>query len=216
MANHYLTVSEAASHLKVSRRRVEALIQARQLPSERRGWQWMLPLESLSFFEHNRHRGPGKPLSQRSAWNLINEELNRNNLADGVDLDYLRRRLRSRAMHRDYFVHPSLLKELMDDPEIFKGGRFAADRYGIPVDLETGLDLYVRKSDADLLVKRVSAREVLEGANLYLHVVADESWPFPQPGDSSDAWVAWLDLADRQDRNADVLLDRLGVGRASA
>ena len=216
MANQYLTVSEAASHLKVSRRRVEALIQAGQLHSERRGWQWMLPLESLVLLEHNRRRGPGKPLSQRSAWKLINEELNCKNLADGMDLDQLRRRLRSRAAHRNYFVHPSLLKELMDDPEIFKGGRFAAGRYGIPIELGTELDLYVRKSDADLLVKRVSAREVLEGANLHLHVVVDESWPFPQPGDFFDAWVAWLDLADRQDRNADVLLDRLGIGRASA
>ncbi len=60
---------------------------------------------------------------------------------------------------------------------------------------------------------RLRARRTFEGANLIFHVIEDDAWPFESQQTHADAWTAWLDLADAEDRAADPLLDRLVGGR---
>ncbi|HUF33378.1 MAG TPA: hypothetical protein VMN58_09255 [Acidimicrobiales bacterium] len=109
-----------------------------------------------------------------------------------------------------------MLASLRADPGIVLSGRDAAAEAGAPVDPGGEIDAYVRRSGADALVRGVRAREVLENANLLLHVVDDDVWPFERGQRYAAPWVAWLDLEDRQDRAAGTLLDRLLGGRIRA
>src|SRR5215203_1631190 len=67
-----LSVSQAASQLGLSEQRLRALISAGQLHAERVGHQWILDEAVVARHEARASR----PLSERSAWGLIN-------LADG-------------------------------------------------------------------------------------------------------------------------------------
>ena len=84
-----------------------------------------------------------------------------------------------------------------------------------PVDL-TILDAYVRPDLAVALVEKYRAMHDPARANLHLHTVADDAWPFETDQMFVDAWTAWLDLEDREDRAAFTLLDRMRGGRLLA
>jgi excisionase family DNA binding protein len=209
-----LTLQEAASQLGVSRRRVEAMVERGQLPAERLGRQWVIAPAVLRSAITTRPASRGRPISPRTAWRLIAALPN-----DGSSgrspalLDSARRKLRRRARHVDLYVHPALIGELLASDRLVLGGRRAAIGADVPVDETNELDIYVVESDASGLIDQVGAIES-DDANVHLHIVPDEAWPFSPTDRVADPWVAWLDLADRQDRAADVLLDRLGVGRS--
>jgi excisionase family DNA binding protein len=209
----WLTLSEAASRLGVSRRRAEAMVLNGQLPAERIGNQWAVSAVSARAFDHNMWREPGRPLAQATAWELFDQGKIMSGSSRHGDLDRLRRRLRSRARHLELYVHPSLLRRLQKDSRAVIGGRHAAAHLGVPVDEGSAVDAYVRASDEKELLRELAARKVVEGANLNLHVVDDAAWPFAEDQRHVEEWVAWLDLADGQDRAADTLLDRLIGGR---
>ncbi|MGB9111890.1 MAG: hypothetical protein WCF24_04090 [Acidimicrobiales bacterium] len=99
------------------------------------------------------------------------------------------------------------------DEHVVYGGRDAALHDGVPVDPGEPKDVYVKESDWLALSDRVGARPVSDGANVALHVVPDEAWPFEVGERFTSLWSAWLDLADRDDRAADTVLDRLVGGR---
>lgn len=63
-----ISVSEAAQLLDVHVQRVHQLIASGALPAERVGRQWVI--ERADVARHDR-RGAGRPLSARSAWNLV-------------------------------------------------------------------------------------------------------------------------------------------------
>jgi excisionase family DNA binding protein len=216
MAGERLTLQEAASLLGVSRRRVEAMVERGQLPAQRLGRQWVISAPALRSVLNTRTPSRGRPISPRTAWRLI-EALPKDpsSLRSPGGLDSARRRLRKRARHVDVYVHPTLVEELVGDKRIVLSGRRAAAAANAPLDDNDEVDIYVMESEAHDLMAGMAALES-EDANVHLHVVADEVWPF-SPGDQyTDPWVAWLDLADRQDRAADVVLDQLGVGRSRA
>lgn len=216
MSNELLTLNEAAERLKVSRRRVEAMVQSGQLPANRLGWQWTVSVEGLRAVENNMLRSPGRPLSEISSWRMIKEGIVKYKKSDRDDLDILRRRLRSRARHADYYVHPGLLKRIEEDPRGVLGGRSAASDAGAPVESSESVDVYIRGDQCARFVKDYAARPTFVRANLFLHVVENEAWPFELDCHFVDGFVAWLDLADREDRAADTLLDRLVGGRLYA
>jgi excisionase family DNA binding protein len=216
MPGDRLTLTEAGVRLGVSRRRVEAMVQAGQMPAERLGRQWTVSAGALRAVEHNRWRNAGRPLGQSSAWKLLNEELTLRAPTTTIQLDRLRRRLRARARHFGLRIHPSLLGRLGEDGRVVLGGRLAAENAGAPTDPGDSVDAYVRDSDVNGILTQYAARQVAEGANVRLHVISDDIWPFDPGQRYVDAWVAWLDLADIQDRAADPLFDRLAGGRVRA
>ena len=209
-----VTLDEAARRLGVIRRRAQAMVTAGQLPAEKVGMQWVVPAAGLRLYEHTSVRQPGRPLTQRGAWSEI-AQLPHTRPASTGELDERRRRVRSRARHRDFYVHPGVLDRLRADQRVVLSGRDAAAEAGAPVDA-SDVDAYIREADVDQLIRRVRGRETFADANVHLHVVDDDVWPF-QPGVRMvPSWVAWLDLEDREDRAAVTLLDRLLGGRLRA
>jgi excisionase family DNA binding protein len=209
------SLSEAASYLGVTHERAYALLKAGQLPGERRGSQWTVPVSALRHLEHNMWRGAGRPLAQSSAWKLLSARLPSWSSGDLLELDGLRRRLRARSSHAEVHLASGLLDRFRQDERVVLGGRDAAVEFA-PVDPLDSVDAYVRRSDIDGLLDSYVMREVPEEANVHLHVVDDAQWPFGDGARSVEPWVAWLDLADAQDRAADTLLDRLVGGRVLA
>jgi excisionase family DNA binding protein len=209
-----VTLDEAARQLGVIRRRVQALVSSGQLPARKVGFQWLVPVGAIRRYQHTSMRQPGRPLTQARVWGDI-ANLKHALGFNREDLDLLRRRLRPRAQHRELFVHPGILEALRARHDIVLSGRDAAIEAGAPVD-EGEIDAYLRRSDVDALIRQVRARDTFDQANVHLHVVADEVWPF-EPGQRFvGPWVAWLDLEDRQDRAAVALLDRIVGGRINA
>lgn len=180
-----------------------------RLAAERYGRQWLVPARALQQALHTR-QGRGRPLRPATAWGQVSR-LTDEARSGPEALDALRRRLRSRARHLDAYVHPKLL-EYLDDRAVL-GGRDAAAHAGAPVDVDGERDLYVQASDVKSLIEMLRAKPTIDGANVTLHIVDDEAWSFAPGQRYVDPWVAWLDLADRDDRAADTLLDRLVGGR---
>lgn len=216
MPGDRLTLVEAAERLGVSRRRAQAMVLKGQLPAERIGHQWTVTAASVRAVDRNMWREPGRPMAQLAAWELFDHGKMSGAFKHLADLDRLRRRLRSRARHLEVYVHPSVLRRLQSDSRVVIGGRFAAGHLGVPVDGGNSVDAYVRASDEHDLLRELAARKVVEGANLHLHVVDNAAWPFSEDQRYVEGWVAWLDLADGQDRAADTLLDRLVGGHVIA
>ena len=215
MPGDLLTLADAAQRLGVSRRRAQAMVRTGQLPAERIGHQWLVSAATVRSVDRNMWREPGRPMAQASAWELFDHGKVLGAIGGPADLDRARRRLRSRARHLELYVHPSLLRRLHEDSRCVMGGRPAAGHLGVPVDEGGAVDAYVRASYTHDLLIELAAREVVDGANLYLHVVDDSAWPFPDDQRHVEGWVAWLDLADGGDRTADTLLDRLVGGHAT-
>lgn len=69
MSDAYLSVAEAAKFLGVHPQRIHQRIREGSLPAEKVGHQWAVERSDLRRIEH--HAGPGRPLSAKSAWDLI-------------------------------------------------------------------------------------------------------------------------------------------------
>ena len=212
MPSVLLSLDQAAQRLGISRRRAEALVLSGQLPAERLGWQCVVSPEAVR--RATVVRGPGgRPVRPEKAWALI-ETMSGGVVGGRSELDALRRKVRPRAHHLDVYVHPGTMTPLLDQGVL--GGRYAAAAAGAPVDVGDMHDIYLRRSEARELLERAGGTPAPDGANLYLHVVDDGAWPFQDGCQSASPWVAWLDLADRDDRAADTVLDRLIGGRFDA
>jgi len=183
-----------------------------RLSAERVGRQWVTTPEAVRRAAGLRSPG-GRPVSPKRAWKLI-DGLPADVAGGHTGLDRLRRKVRPRANHATVYVHPGAVARLLDHGVL--GGLDAAAAAGAPVDVETVHDVYLRASQAPGLLEAVGARPTVDGANVYVHVVDDEVWPFAEGHRTAGPWVAWLDLADREDRAADTLLDRLIGGRLRA
>lgn len=215
MIGDVLTIRDAAERLGVSRRRVQAFVEQRRLPAHRVGRQWLVSARHVRRLAHTLQPGPGRPLGPEEAWRRVTE------LADGAavsaaGLDELRRRVHRRARCVGVYVHPGLFDRLRNRPDVVLGGLEAAAGAGAPVETGEFLDVYVRASRLDELIEDVAAEETAEGANVHLHAVDDAAWPFDPDQRVAGVWVAWLDLEDRLEREADLVLDRALGGRVVA
>lgn len=92
MAQGRLSVAEAAAMLGVHPQRIHQRIRDRSLPAEKIGNQWALEVDDVRRVRH--HGGPGRPLSPRSAWDLLAVA------ADGEVAAQLSPSARSRARSR--------------------------------------------------------------------------------------------------------------------
>lgn len=216
MDRDVLSLQEAAEHLGVTRRRAQAMVQAGLLPAERIGLQWIVPVRALDFTAHTMRHSAGRPLLTSSAWERILAFDSGRESLDRRILDEWRRELRPRARHAELYVHPSLIDELRNRSDAVLSGRDAAVAAGAPVDAGDDLHLYIRDSTVAALMRDYGARVDLRNANVHLHAVPDEAWPFVPGQQFAPRWVAWLDLEDERDRAADALLDVILGGRLRA
>lgn len=86
-----MSVAEAAHVLGVHPQRIHQRIRDGSLPAEKIGNQWVVQVSDLNRLK--RHAGPGRPLSQKSAWDLLA-------LADESSTSGLSPSARSRARSR--------------------------------------------------------------------------------------------------------------------
>lgn len=199
-------LDEAARHLGVTRRRVNALVAAGDVPAHRVGRQWVVKVDELRNAAHHLQRHHGRPMTERTAWNIIREALPAA-LSD-AELDELRRRLRTRAGHHPMYVHPGVQQRLRDDPTVRLGGRDAADAADLPIDRDSRIHAYVDLASFQGLIERYLARPVSDAdANVVVHVVGSPVHlaPFDK---HLPLTVAWLDLEDDSDRAARLVLDK--------
>lgn len=206
-----LPLADAAARLGVSRRRAEAMVQTGRLPARRIGRSWVVSAQVLRRAAAAKEPR-GRPIRPGTAWRIIAS------LAaeppKSSDLDRLRRRLRRRAEHHDLYAHPSLVEDFLAVG--VRGGRAAAVAAGVPVDEADEHDLYVPAIVAMDLSRKAGVVATPDHANLHVHAVDDDTWPLLPEDLISGLWTAWLDLADREDRAADVVADRLAGTRRRA
>ena len=207
-----LTLAEAATRIGISRRRAQDLIASGQLPARRHRNAWLVSGKAVLFANRVLRHAAGHPLSQHGAWELISDQLE-SGAADSSEHDYLRRRVRDRARHSFHIVHPASLRPLRSDRRVVLSGRDAAAAHGAPVDPGSPLGAYVRASEVASLRAQYQCDDDFENANLLLHAVDDDAWPFKEGSRFVSVAVAWLDLADQGDRVADVLVNRLAGAR---
>ncbi|WP_332643245.1 helix-turn-helix domain-containing protein [Aeromicrobium sp.] len=69
MSGVRVSVVEAAEMLGVHPQRVHQRIREGSLPAEKVGHQWVVEVNDVRRIKH--HRGPGRPLSAKSAWDLL-------------------------------------------------------------------------------------------------------------------------------------------------
>jgi excisionase family DNA binding protein len=69
MSGSQVSVSEAAEMLGVHPQRVHQRIRDGSLPAEKIGNQWVVEVSDVRRLSH--HAGPGRPLSSKSAWDLL-------------------------------------------------------------------------------------------------------------------------------------------------
>ena len=129
---------------------------------------------------------------------------------DDDEQDAFRRRVLTRAEHREAYIHPSLIADVRHDERHVLGGRDAADAAGLPVGTSNDdLDVYLRAADLDELTNTHVVRFDANKANLHLHIVPADAWPFTADQRVVALLVAWLDLADRGDRAERLVREQL-------
>ena len=229
-----LSVAEAAQCLQVSPRRVRALLEDGRLEGRQVAGRWLLSSRNV---ERRQQIAPqaGRPLSRASAWRVLAVVAHADD-ALGELAAPMRSRARARAAElrrcqpadiprhwqlvlgsrariTEFYAHPSVLKDLLDDPKIVRSGISAAHDHGADLMVVGGAEGYIRSRDLPQLQARYALNpDSGAHANVRLHVVeGDEaSWLFSQR--VAPAAVVAADLVEREtprDRAAGV---KLAVG----
>jgi excisionase family DNA binding protein len=196
MPRVFISVSEAAEILKVDPSRIHQRIREGSLPAEKIGQQWALKSDDVRRLM--RHAGPGRPLSSKSAWDLLAVALNdqaaaelspsarsrarsrlRNLLvhAAGASLDdvaaQLERALSNRAQRLLFFASPRDLPEVRDDERVHLSGVSLPESNMSAGAVAEG---YVSSRDIDPLVDdHLLSPAARSRANVVLHVVPSEA-----------------------------------------
>ncbi len=217
MSDAYISVAEAARVLGVHPQRIHQRIRDGSLPAEKVGHQWAIEMSDLRRIEHRTR--PGRPLSARSAWDLLAVA------ANGQDASRLSPSARSRARSRLRNLLAGASSAELDEAAalIMNALRNRAERVlfaASPRDLpDICADSRVHPSGVSLPASNMSAGAVAEGyvssedvddlvehyllsparhsrANVILHVVP--SWAhYPPLGDVAPSPLALAaDLAE--------------------
>lgn len=202
MSNERLSVAEAARVLDVHPQRVHQRIREGSLHAEKLGSQWVIDADDLRRVK--RHAGPGRPLSEKSAWDLIavasessviselspsarsrarsrlRDLLLRVTSAEPEDAAALLvRALGNRAERAPYRASPQDLPDLRRDARVHLSGVSLEESNVSAADLVEG---YVAARDLnDLLDEYLLSPVHRSRANVILHVVpsVDGSGPAP-------------------------------------
>ena len=206
MIEDYVTLTQAAERLNVSAKAIQKLIERGNLNAERIGNRWVLHINEVN--QSQRVRGkPGRPLTQAAAWQAISNTVIS---SDSDARDAFRRWVRPRAKHVNGYAHPSIVDDLRNDLDIVLSGRDAADELNIPAGVNPGqIQMYLKLSKYNYLIARREIQVPAVRANLHMHIVNDEQWPFAAHQRYTDAIVTWLDLADNGDRAESLVCEYL-------
>lgn len=196
MPSARMSVGEVAEMLGVHPQRVHRRIRDGSLPAQKIGNQWVVELSDAQRIRH--HAGPGRPLSSKSAWDLLAvaagddaaSALSRSarsrarsrlrlllELASVADLDtasaQLERALRNRAERALFAVSPQDLPDLRSDERVHLCGVSLPESNLSSGDMVEG---YVSSVDLDPLVDDYLLSPAARSrANVVLHVVADDA-----------------------------------------
>lgn len=192
MPEAYVSVAEAAKVLGVHRQRIHQRIREGSLPAQKVGHQWAVEMSDLRRIEH--HAGPGRPLSARSAWDLLavadsDQAASRlspsarsrarsrlRNLlaqASSAELDaaaaLVKNALRNRAERALFAASPRDLPDLFDDARIHLSGvSLPASNMSVGSIAEG----YVSRDDIDGLIQYYLLSPADHSrANVILHVI---------------------------------------------
>lgn len=226
-----LSVAEASRYLNVSPRRVRALLANGRLQGRQVAGRWLLPSDAV---ERRQQVAPpaGRPLSPASAWRVLavlahaddalqclSPPVRSRARARAATLRLYqpaeiakqwRLALGNRASVREFYAHPSVLKDLLDDPKIVRSGISAAYDHGADLMVLGGAEGYIRSADLAPMQDRYAlSPDTGPHANVRLHVVEDDEacWLFNQH--LAPAPVVAADLVERdtpRDRSAGVKL----------
>lgn len=220
---------EAADRLQISTRRMRVLLETGRINAQRVSGRWIIDDGDLARFRFP--RSAGRPLSPRSAWQLINhiqqnsglqlstrdlEPIERHRLearlgrlkAAEDPLEVLCSMLAKRAERFELSVSPVDLRSLRQDPRIRLSG-ICHPASGLLANAE--VEAYVAREDYDTLVKDWFLVQVSAGsrANVVLHVA--ELVPEKTP-----VLLVAVDLAERggvrEEEAARELIGNLNLG----
>jgi excisionase family DNA binding protein len=192
MSDVHVSVAEAAQILGVHPQRVHQRIRDGSLPAEKIGNQWAVQMSDLRRIQH--HAGPGRPLSSKSAWDLLAvaasdlaaSELSPSarsrarsrlrNLLVRVSSDelddaagQLMRALRNRAVRALFVASPRDLPDIRDDRRVHLSGVSLPESN---MSVRAVAEGYVSADDLDALIDDyLLSPAPRPRANVILHVV---------------------------------------------
>ena len=201
-----VSVVEAAERLGVNRSRVLQLIELDRLHAQKVGKQWIVDSESVERLRRL-DRTPGRPYAARNAWALLvlaagrepgwtsraeHERFQR--VLESHSLEDLVPRLSRRADIAGWYVHPSLLKSLVDDTRTVAAGSSAVASL-----VDDGLvEIYVPATAVSQISSDYHAEETADRPNVVCRSVHGP-WPFGPGQRSADGVVAAIDLLELGD-----------------
>lgn len=141
----------------------------------------------------------GRPLGPSSAWRVLCQELP--GLLDFEDLPRIAVQARRRAVEHRFRVLPFKLDAVRSDPDVVLSGAAGAAERGAAVAVGE-VDVYVRQSSLDEVIKRHDLRASPDEANVIVRVVDDDAWPFEDHERVAPLVVCALDAFERLDRRA--------------
>ncbi|CAN5419199.1 hypothetical protein BH23ACT6_BH23ACT6_23810 [soil metagenome] len=209
MSGVYVSVVEAAEMLSVHPQRIHQRIREGSLPAEKIGNQWAVQVDDLRRIKH--HARPGRPLSSKSAWDLLAVAASdkaasdlspsarsrarsrlRNLLvyASSAELDeaavHLESALRNRAERALFVASPRDLPDLREDKRVHLSGLSLPESNMSCGDVAEG---YVSSDAINALVDDYLLSPAPRSrANVVLHVV---------PFDAENPAIAALDVVAR-------------------
>ena len=202
-------VSDAATELGVSRRRVRQMLASGTIVGQRVGNAWIIERSALRS-SRRRRSAVGRPWQPQSAWSLLA-------IASGRDVDLTpsqrsraRRRLdaglvgclpqlSARATQRLFYAHPSILPLLKDEPDVVLSGVSAAGHYRLDIVVVNHFEGYVPAAVLPALVKRFALDENAARPNVTLRTVVDHLWPFGSDEEVAPVAVVAVDLLEADD-----------------
>lgn len=183
-----LPLAEAADLLGVSVERVRQLVVGGQLPGQRFGNVWAVPMDAVAARRHSPGLR-GRPLGPVKAWHEI--------LAGSIDVRhpgrYQRRAniIRCEMSRADVVALPEMVGAML-------GGVRAAIALGEQLALDDSVDLYLSAKSFAGLDERVALVSDAAG-RIALRVVDDEAWQLLPKGAVAPRSAVALDLLDSGD-----------------
>lgn len=204
-----ISVSETASLLGVSRRRVRQMLTQGSLDGQRIGRVWAIESDAVEHAKEHRPR-PGRPWTPETAWALLAVADGRDDGLSPVQRLRARQRLEAglqhfisqmgaRAERRRFYAHPSVLEMLAREPNVVRSGISAAGHYELDVVAVDEVEGYVASSSLPVLVKRFGLDEKSERPNVLLRVVDDGFWAFGPADTVAPLPVVAVDLLEAGD-----------------
>lgn len=188
MPSDLVSLADASSILGVSSERVRQLVVAGDLPAQRFGNAWAVPMDAIVARRHSARSG-GRPLGAVRAWR---------ELVDGdIDLGrpgrYQRRAevVRCEMGEADFESLPGAVGALM-------GGVHAAIEFGASLIAADDRDFYLSRSAFGQLDSLVAAVPDPLG-QIRLRVVDDDAWGIISGGEFAPRGAVALDLLDSSD-----------------